>query len=130
MSYDESTAERVRTLLASQSDVIERKMFGGLTFLVRGNMCCGVLGSDLVVRVGPENYLAALEQPHAREMDFTGRALKGLVYVGKSGIDSDQSLRAWVDRGLKFAASLPTTQRRSGAKLRQSQARSGRKHQS
>jgi TfoX/Sxy family transcriptional regulator of competence genes len=73
VSYDERIADRVRTALAGRHDVIEKRMFGGLAFLVGGDMCCGVLGSDLVVRVGPASYSAALEQPHAREMDFTGR---------------------------------------------------------
>ena len=130
MSYDESIAQRVRAVLANRADVIERKMFGGLTFLVGGNMCCGVLGSDLVVRVGPENYRAILGQPHAREMDFTGRALKGLVYIDRRGINSDQDLRTWVDRGIEFTASLPAKQRRTGTKLRRSQSRSGRRRQS
>ena len=130
MSYDESIAQRVRAVLANRAEVIERKMFGGLTFLVRGNMCCGVLGSDLVVRVGPEKYRAVLAQPHAREMDFIGRALRGLVYIDRRGINSDQDLRTWVDRGIEFTASLPAKQRRTGAKLRRSQSRSGRRRQS
>lgn len=130
MGYDEGIAERVRALLASRADVIERRMFGGLAFMVRGNMCCGVLGSDLVVRVGLENYPAALQKPHARKMDFTGRTLKGLVYVGKGGIHSDQSLRSWVSRGLEFAESLPARQAGSGAKFRRSQTRSPRRPQS
>ncbi len=130
MSYDESIADRVRTALASRNDVIEKKMFGGLAFLVRGNMCCGVLGTDLVVRVGPAGYPAALKEPHAREMDFTGRALKGLVYVGKPGIRSDESLRRWIDRGLEFAASLPRKQGGPGAGSRRRQTRSGRRRHS
>ena len=130
MSYDQSIAQRVRAVLANRADVVEREMFGGLTFLVRGNMCCGVLGSNLVVRVGPQNYRTVLGQPHAREMDFTGRALKGLVYVERRGINSDQDLRRWVDRGIEFTASLPAKQRRTGSKLRRSQTRSGRRHQS
>ena len=118
MSYDESIAERVRTVLAGRTDVIERKMFGGVAFLVRGNMCCGVVGADLVVRVGPEGHRAALEQPDAREMDFTGRPLKGLVYV----------VREWVDRGLGFVLSLQAKQ--GAAKSRRRQTRSGRTRQS
>jgi TfoX/Sxy family transcriptional regulator of competence genes len=125
MAYDESIAERVRAVLAARADVIERKMFGGLAFLVRGHMCCGVLGSELVVRVGSENYFAALQEPHARKMDFTGRALKGLVYVGQSGTRSDWNLRRWVNRGLEFVESLPAKQAGSGTKSRRSQSRSG-----
>lgn len=130
MSYDESIADRVRTALADREDVIEKKMFGGLAFLIRGNMCCGVLGSDLVVRVGPVNYPAALKEPHTREMDFTGRALKGLVYVGKHGIGSDDSLRKWLNRGLEFVASLPTKKTGPGRKWRRRQTRSNRRRQS
>ena len=130
MSYDEGIAARVRAALAGRDDVIEKKMFGGLAFLVRGNMCCGVLGTDLVVRVGAANYSAALEEPHAREMDFTGRALKGLVYVDPCGIDADERLRRWLDLGLEFAASLPTRQSGPGARPRQRQTRSGRRQPS
>jgi len=119
MSYDESIAERVSTVLACRTDVIERKMFGGVAFLVRGNMCCGVVGADLVVRVGPEGHRAALEQPDAREMDFTGRPLKGLVYVRKRAIESDDHLREWVDRGLQFVLSLPAKRSNAAAKSRQ-----------
>ena len=126
MSYDESIAARVRTVLASRTDVTERKMFGGVAFLVRGNMCCGVVGADLVVRVGPEGHREALEQPHAREMDFTGKPLKGLVYVRKRGVESDANLRRWVDRGLGFVVSLPAKQSASVAKSRGSRTRSGR----
>ena len=118
MSYDESIADRVRTALAGRGAVIEKRMFGGLAFLVRGNMCCGVLGSNLVVRVGPVSYPAALKEPHAGEMDFTGRALKGLVYVGKQGIGSQKSLHRWVERGLGFVESLPGKQGAPGAKSR------------
>lgn len=124
MSYDESIADRVRTVLASRGDIIEKRMFGGLAFLVRGHMCCGVLGSDLVVRVGPASYPAALKEPHAREMDFTGRALKGLVYVGTRGLGSDEALRRWVDRGLEFVASLPSKPSSTRAKSRPRQTRS------
>lgn len=130
MSYDESIADRVRTALAGRHDVIEKRMFGGLAFLVRGNMCCGVLGSDLVVRVGPVSYPAALQEPHAREMDFTGRALKGLVYVGKHGIGSDESLHRWVERGLEFVASLPRKRSGPGAKSHRRRTRSGRRRRS
>ena len=82
-------------------------MFGGLSFLVQGNMFCGVVGDELMVRVGPDSYEAVLSRPHAREMDFTGRALKGFVYVEKNGIESDKDLRAWVEQGLKYGRSLP-----------------------
>ncbi len=129
MSYDESIAGRVRSALAGRDDVTEKKMFGGLAFLVSGHMCCGVLGADLVVRIGPASYPAALKEPHVREMDFTGRALKGLVYVGSHGISSEKSLRRWVDRGLEFVASLPRKRSGPGARSRRRQTRSNRRRQ-
>ena len=107
MSYDEGLAERIRDSLEDESDISERNMFGGLAFLLRGNMCVGVVGDELMVRVGPDAYGEAVRQPNARKMDFTGRPMKGFVYVGSEGIESDADLRHWVDRGIKFACSLP-----------------------
>ncbi len=107
MAYDESLAERIRLLLKSRRGVSEKKMFGGLSFLVRGNMACGVVGSDLMVRVGPEGYDAALARAHAREMDFTGRPMKGMIYVEAKGLRSARQLETWVERGVAFARSLP-----------------------
>ncbi|MBW3669776.1 MAG: TfoX/Sxy family protein, partial [Actinobacteria bacterium] len=74
MPFDEGLAQRVRELLEDGPDASERKMFGGLAFMLGGNMCCGIVGDELMVRVGPDGYEAALARPHAREMDFTGRA--------------------------------------------------------
>ena len=82
-------------------------MFGGLTFMLQGNMCCGVAGDRLMVRVGPEKYDEALGQKHARLMDFTGRPMKGFVFVGSEGLASDGELETWVRRGVDFALSLP-----------------------
>ena len=82
-------------------------MFGGLSFLVRGNMCCGVVGDELMVRVGPKQYEQALAKRHVREMDFTGRPLTGYVYVGASGLRSPRAVREWVDQGVAFARTLP-----------------------
>ncbi len=108
MAYDETVAERLREAFGSYSGVTERRMFGGLTFLLNDHMCCGVVQDKLMVRVGPDAYQEALGEPCAKEMDFTGRPLKGLVYVAPEGFESDQSLRAWVDRGTRYALSLPT----------------------
>lgn len=82
-------------------------MFGGLAFLLSGNMCVGVVGDELMVRVGPDAYREAMDQPHARKMDFTGRPMKGFVYVGCKGFESDADLGGWVARGIGFASSLP-----------------------
>ena len=107
MAYDEALAARVRAILESRADYAEKKMFGGLCFLLGGHMCCGVTGSELMVRVGPDAYDDALAQPHARVMDFTGKPLRGMVYVADDGIASDAGLGEWVGRGVAFAGSLP-----------------------
>jgi TfoX/Sxy family transcriptional regulator of competence genes len=107
MAFDESVAQRVRKALARYKCVTEKKMFGGLAFMLNGNMCCGVLQSELVLRLGPENADKALREPHTREMDFTGRPMKGMVYVEPAGIASDNALRKWVRTAAKFVAALP-----------------------
>ena len=112
MAYDERVARRVRRALTNYPGVVEKKMFGGLAFLLRGHMCCGVVGDELMVRVGPDAYDDALCEPHARKMDFTGKPLRGFVYVGSDGFASNGDLGAWVARGTEFVSSLPTKQRR------------------
>lgn len=87
--------------------VSERKMFGGLCFMSSGNMCFGIIDSELMVRVGPDAYTEALALPHARVMDFTGRSMRGMVYVSAEGVSEDGDLRIWLERGLDFANSLP-----------------------
>jgi TfoX/Sxy family transcriptional regulator of competence genes len=107
MAYNEKLAERIRRQLSDRTDVAERKMFGGLAFLVRGHMCCGVVGDELMVRVGPELYEAALKGKHAREMDFTGKPLRGMIYVAAPGLASAKQLARWIERGLQFVLTLP-----------------------
>lgn len=107
MAYDEGLAQRVRDLLVEHAGVTERRMFGGLAFLLRGNMCCGIVKDDLMVRVGPDGHEAALAEAGARPMDFTGKAMKGMVYVGAQGYEDDDALARWVGRGVSFARSLP-----------------------
>lgn len=108
MSFDEGLAERVRQLLTDTDAVTEKKMFGGLAFMIRGNMCCGVAGEDLMVRVGPDQYEYALSLQHGREMDFTGRPMKGMVFVSPEGLESDQDLEQWVVLGKRFVETLPS----------------------
>jgi hypothetical protein len=103
--YDESLAARIRPLLAT-TPFSERKMFGGLAFLIGGNMACGIVREALMVRTGAAYYEAALAQPHARPMEFTGRPMKGMVFVDPPGLD-DAGLAAWVRLGAEFASSLP-----------------------
>ena len=107
MAYDEGLAQRVREALAHRPDLTEKKMFGGLCFLLGSNMCCGVTSEDLMLRVGADAYGSTLALPHAREMNVTGRAMKGMVYVGDEGTTDDRALRAWLDIAVAFAGNLP-----------------------
>ncbi len=107
MAYDEQLAERVRQVLGNLDGIRERKMFGGLAFMLHGNMSVGVINDELMVRVGPDRHQEALEKPHARPMDFTGRPMKGFVFVPQPGIASDADLQDWVQLGVEFAESLP-----------------------
>ncbi len=108
MAYDEALAARIRTAFEGEPGIIEKKMFGGVAFMVSGNMACGVAsGDELMVRVGPDSYEDALSRPHARPMDFTGRPMRGMVYVSRPGFECDDVLAAWVESGASFARSLP-----------------------
>ncbi len=106
MAYDEGLAERLAEILARRKGVTSKKMFGGLCYLLGGKMFVGIVKDTLMVRVGPAAYADALAQPHAREMDFTGKPMKGYVFVAPAGFDSERDLRAWVDRALAFVATL------------------------
>jgi hypothetical protein len=109
MPTSDELTERVRALLAPLAEddhVDERRMFGGVSFMLRGNFSCGVNGDDVVVRVGPERYAEALARPHAREMDFTGRPMSGWVFVAATAL-GDTDLSAWLAEGVAFARTLP-----------------------
>lgn len=106
MAYDEGLAERMREALADRDDLQEKKMFGGLSFLLNRNLCCGVIGDEMIVRVGPDASDAALQKPHARVFDFTGKPMKGWVIVAQKGFEGDDDLRHWIEMGLGFAGSL------------------------
>ena len=107
MAYDEGLAERLRDALSEQRNLTEKKMFGGLAFMLNGHMFCGIVGDELMVRVGPEKYQNALSLPYARQMDFTGKPMKGYVYVAPDGFESDEDLTAWANRGAEFVRTLP-----------------------
>jgi TfoX/Sxy family transcriptional regulator of competence genes len=108
MAYDETTAERVRELLSSRPDVAERKMIGGLCFMVRGHMCCSVSGrGGLMVRVGPNAQDAALREPHVQPIEMAGRTMTGFVRIAPEGYHNEASLNAWLDRALDFVMTLP-----------------------
>lgn len=105
MAYNEILAERIRKILSGHKGLREKKMFGGISFMLNGRMCCGVLKDDLVIRVDPEHYAKALAKPHVRPRDFTGRPMKGFLFVGPGGHHTDESLAKWVKQAADFAAS-------------------------
>jgi TfoX/Sxy family transcriptional regulator of competence genes len=107
MAYDERLAQRIRDVLAARDDVEERKMFGGIAFMVGSHMACGVIHHDLMLRVGAAGEADALAQPHARPMDFTHRPMVGMVYVAPAGVRTAAALRGWVARAEAFVATLP-----------------------
>jgi TfoX/Sxy family transcriptional regulator of competence genes len=112
MAYDEELADRVRNVLEARSEVSERKMFGGIAFMLAGNMAVGVTNDDLMVRLGAEDAEQAVVEEGVRRMDFTGKPLKGFVYVSPERIADDAGLAQWVDAGADFASSLPPKQQK------------------
>jgi TfoX/Sxy family transcriptional regulator of competence genes len=104
MPYDEGLAQRIRELLDDDARISEKRMFGGVVFLANGNMAAGIIRDELMVRVGPAAYDEALALPHARAMDFTGRPMRGFVQVAPAGFEDDADLRAWLGRGIAYAA--------------------------
>lgn len=112
MAYDEVLAGRVREQLASQEGVSEHAMFGGLAFLLDGNMVFAASSrGGLMVRVGAEAYEQALAEPHAAAVEMSGRPMRGWVLVDSAGVSDADRLRAWIDRGLNFARKLPPKRR-------------------
>ena len=107
MAYSEKAAERVRAVMKRRKGFSERRMFGGVAFMLGGHMCCGVIDDDLVLRLGETETERALREQHVRPMDFTGTALRTMVYVSAEAFASDESLRAWVDRAVRFVRTLP-----------------------
>lgn len=107
MPYDEGLADRIRAALAAEAGITERKMFGGLCFMHWGNMACGIADGKLVLRVGPKQYEEVLALPHTAPMDFTGKTMKGMVYVLPDGMQDDEAVARWVGQALQFSGSLP-----------------------
>ena len=107
MAFDESLAARARAFLAAEAGFAEKRMFGGICFLLDGNMCCGVAGADLMVRVGPDGDAAAIKQPHVRRFDLSGRPMAGWILVAPGGTASAAGLKGWIARGVTFARTLP-----------------------
>ena len=106
MAYDERLAERVRDVLAGDPGLSERKMFGGLAFMLDGNMCCGIVGERLMLRLGADLAAEALERPGVQPMDFTGRPMTGMVYVAPESLRG-RALRSWIEQAAGFARTLP-----------------------
>ncbi len=106
MPYNAETAERVRSLMKRRKGVSEKKMFGGVGFLLYGNMCCGVWKDSLILRVGAEAYEAALSQPFVQEFDITGRAMTGWVMVSPEGFAAEEDLKSWIELAVKFVRGL------------------------
>jgi TfoX/Sxy family transcriptional regulator of competence genes len=118
VAYDPELAEKVRRLMVRRPNASERKMFGGLAFMVKDHMCCGVLGEKLVVRVAPNDYRKWQAPPDVRPMDFTGRPLTGFLYVEKKAYAAPGALARWVGRAVAFAESLPPKRPRAARKRR------------
>lgn len=106
MAYDETLADRIRTVLKTRKGFTEKKMFGGIAFMLRGKMCLGIVKSDLMARVGEEEARKALKKPGVRPMDFTGRPMKGYLFVGPEAIKTEAALKRWIDLCAKFNAQI------------------------
>ena len=107
MAFSEALAERIRQELARRKNIEQKKMFGGAGFLLNGNMLVGVWKNSLIVRLGPDEGDTALLEPHVKEFDITGRAMKGWVLVAPAGVEDDEQLNGWIQRALKFVGKLP-----------------------
>jgi TfoX/Sxy family transcriptional regulator of competence genes len=103
MAYDEQLANRIRDAVSWQKGIVEKKMFGGIAFMLRDKMFCGIVKDDLMVRVLEEHYDQALSEPYARPMDFTGKVLRGFVFVSPRGVNSQFKLATWIEKGFDFA---------------------------
>ncbi len=126
MAYDEKLARRIRRCLAARQDVEEKKMFGGIALMVRGRMSCGIVGSSLMLRVDPAAAEALLGEPGARPMDFTGRPMRGFLFVDPPGISTAPSLKKWVRRATGYAEALPAKGSEGPKRLRPGARRRGR----
>ena len=120
MAFDEGLAERIRELVADRPGVSEKKMFGGLAFMIDDKMFCGVSKDELLARVGPDGHAAAMAKPGVRPMDFTGKPMVGYVFVAPSAVASDRALASWVEKSFQHAKALPAKKpkRKPAAKRR------------
>lgn len=121
MAYSEELAQRIREILADRSDVVEKKMFGGVAFMVQGRMACGPQGESLIVRIGEAAAAAHIGKPHVKPMDFTGRVMKAFATIEPDGLRTQTQLKKWVIMAAEFAAAEesknpPSAKRRRGSK--------------
>jgi len=107
MAYDEGVAQRVREVMADYENLSEKKMFGGIAFMLSGNMCVGVVKDQLMLRVGKEQYEGLLKNSYVKEMDFTGKAMKGFIYLQPDGFAEDDDLKNWIEKACAFVSTLP-----------------------
>ncbi|MBZ0202140.1 MAG: TfoX/Sxy family protein [Ignavibacteria bacterium] len=114
MSYNEKLAERISKLLEMHKGIVEKKMFGGIAYMLNDKMMTGIVKDELMVRCMPEDYDTLLKKPHARQMDFTGRPMKGFLYVSAAGIKTDNQLQKWLDIGIEFAQKSPPKKKKKG----------------
>lgn len=117
MAYDEQLADRLRTALVGQPGLEEKRMFGGISFMVAGQMCCGVLKDELIARIDPSDADELFKQPHVRPFDFSGRAMNGMAYVGQPALASDAELDRWVKRAVSYVLTHPREEKhKSGSR--------------
>lgn len=107
MAFDRELADRVQIIVAQHAAIDERRMFGGIGFMINGNLACGVLENYLIVRVGPDLYEQMLAMPHTHRFDFTGKPMTGWLTVSADGLNTEAELNTWIHRGIEFAQSLP-----------------------
>ena len=107
MAFDETLAKRIRKVLDHRNDLVEKHMFGGVCFMIRGRMCCGIIDSSLMVRLDPDEADRVADEPHVRPMDFTGKPMRGYLFVDAEGIDSPKALKSWVDRSVAHIERMP-----------------------
>ena len=107
MPYDEHLAERVRKTIGKKRGITEQKAFGGVGFMLHGNMACGIIGEKLMLRLGADGAAAAMEEEHVTPMDFTGRPMKTMVFIKPGGTEADADLQKWIGKTLAFAKTLP-----------------------
>jgi TfoX/Sxy family transcriptional regulator of competence genes len=112
MPFDDILANRIQRILERVEGLSEKKMFGGICFLINGHMALGLVNEDLMIRVERDSHEKLLSQPHVRKMNFTGKPLKGLLYIGAKGTASDKDLKKWISKGVEFAMSLPAKKKK------------------